>query len=150
MSGPAENSTKSSKRSAAIVSIALTVGLYAAAGAQAGKTTAEGVYSREQATRGKASYIERCAACHGRDLSGDGFAPALATDAFFLAWAGQKVDSLFSVIKATMPADKPGSLSGEATTDIVAYIFEFNQLPAGTQPLSIDPAALAQITIAKP
>jgi len=50
-----------------------------------------------------------------------------------------------------MPDDNPGGLSVQQYTDVVAYIFKINGIPAGTDSLSSDPEALRQIRIeAKP
>ena len=50
-----------------------------------------------------------------------------------------------------MPDDNPGGLSVQQYTDVVAYIFKINGMPAGTDSLSSDPEALRQIRIeAKP
>lgn len=118
-----------------------------AASAAGGKTTKDGVYSEEQAVKGKTSYNDKCGACHGEDLTGGGFAPALAGEGFLAGWKGQKLDSLFSRIKDTMPADKPNSMSGDQTAEIVAYILKVNKAPAGAA-MSTDGTSLAQVTIA--
>ncbi len=117
---------------------------------QAPKTTKDGIYTAEQSTRGEAVYKSKCASCHGDDLTGGGFAPALAGDAFFEHWSSKKLSDLSSQIKDTMPADKPGSLSPDDTADIVAYVLRSNGFPAGAAPLSNDATALAQVAIAKP
>jgi mono/diheme cytochrome c family protein len=118
--------------------------------AQAPQTTKDGIYIAEQSTRGEAIYKGKCASCHGDDLSGGGFAPALTGDAFFESWSGKKLSDLSSEIKDTMPADKPGSLTLDDTTDVLAYVLRSNSFPPGAAPLSNDAAVLAQISIAKP
>ncbi len=119
-------------------------------GGQTAKTAKDGIYKGEQAERGQAVYQEKCSACHGDDLSGGGFAPALAADAFSAAWTDKRLDTLFTAIKDTMPADRAGSLSPETSADLVAYILKFNGFPPGQEPLPKDSAALHQIVIAKP
>jgi hypothetical protein len=37
-----------------------------------------------------------------------------------------------------MPLDNPGSLSASATADIVAYVLQVNNLPAGAAELTAD------------
>ena len=44
-----------------------------------------------------------------------------------------------------MPLDNPGSLSSAATADIVAYILQVNNLPAGTAELTSDGAKTVKI-----
>ena len=122
-------------------------GLVAAA---QGKTAAGGVFTEDQATKGKATYAGKCAACHGEDLSGGGFAPALSTDAFTGSWSTKTLGDLFDKIKSTMPADSPGTLSDDGTAELVAFILKTNGFHAGSDALPSQQAALAQITIAKP
>lgn len=141
---------RDTRRPAAALSAAILVAICAGAAAQAPKSTKDGVYTAEQAGRGDKVYAEQCASCHGDDLSGGGFAPALAKDSFLSAYANEKLESLSSRIKETMPADKPGTLSAEANADLLAYILKVNGFPAGTQSLPTDTAALQQITIVKP
>ena len=47
--------------------------------------------------------------------------------------------------KAKMPADRPGSLNREKTSDILAYVFNANQFPAGTTELANQSEYLKQI-----
>ena len=128
-----------------------TVGgaIRAARAADAQKTTMDGVYTNDQAGRGKAQYGQVCANCHMDDLSGSGQALPLAGDAFTETWEGQSVADLFDLIHNTMPQDKPGTLSPDATIDVIAYLFQFNKFPAGTDELKNDPAALKNILITK-
>jgi S-disulfanyl-L-cysteine oxidoreductase SoxD len=111
------------------------------------KTTQDGVYSDDQAARGKTQYSQSCATCHLDDLSGSGQALPLAGDAFMQSWEGQTVGDLFEVIHDTMPQDKPGTLTPEVTSDVIAYILKFNKFPAGKTDLPSDSAALKGILI---
>src|SRR3546814_7539396 len=45
-----------------------------------------GVYTKDQAERGKAAYAENCAACHGDTLAGIDVAPALVGPTFLHNW----------------------------------------------------------------
>jgi S-disulfanyl-L-cysteine oxidoreductase SoxD len=121
----------------------------AARAAEAQKTTMDGVYSNDQAARGKAQYSQACANCHMDDLSGSGQALPLAGDAFTETWEGQSVGDLFDLIHNTMPQDKPGTLSPDATIDVIAYLFQYNKFPAGADELKNDPAALKNIIITR-
>jgi mono/diheme cytochrome c family protein len=111
------------------------------------KTTEQGVYTDAQAARGKAQYSQNCATCHLDDLSGSGQALPLAGDSFMQSWEGQTVDDLFEVIHDTMPQDKPGTLTPEATADVISYILKFNKFPSGSAELPSDPATLKTILI---
>jgi mono/diheme cytochrome c family protein len=117
--------------------------------ADAQKTTMDGVYTNDQATRGKAQYSQACANCHMDDLSGSGQALPLAGDAFTETWEGQSVVDLFDLIHNTMPQDKPGTLSPDATVDVIAYLLQYNKFPSGSDELKNDPAALKSILITK-
>ena len=114
------------------------------------KSVWDGVYTDEQAKRGETAYAEKCSACHGNDLSGAGFAPALNGETFAQSWVDRKLDELADRIKDTMPADKPGSLAPETNIDIVAFLLKSNGYGAGTRPLPAESIDLQQITITKP
>jgi S-disulfanyl-L-cysteine oxidoreductase SoxD len=113
------------------------------------KTAMDGVYTGDQANRGKTQYSQTCASCHMDDLSGSGQALPLAGDAFMQVWEGQTVNDLFQLILTTMPQDKPGTLTPEATLDIAAYLLQYNQFPSGKEELKNDPDALKAILITK-
>src|SRR5829696_5830328 len=104
-------------------------GLYATVGAQAAKSVKEGVYTAEQAKRGEALYKDNCAACHGEDLAGSGPMPALAGNDFIANW--KTVGDLFEKTQTSMPASAPGSLSDQQTSDILAFMLNKSNLPAG-------------------
>jgi quinoprotein glucose dehydrogenase len=106
-----------------------------------------GVYTKEQADRGRASYLGKCAKCHAESLAGNPPAPALRGTGFTARWSGQTVRDIHSIVRSTMPLDLPGSLTREETFDIVSYLFQTNGFPAGEQELSGLPAELKQITI---
>ena len=52
--------------------------LWLAQGATTTKSVWDGVYSRDQASRGQAKYAQVCSNCHQGDLSGSDQAPVLA------------------------------------------------------------------------
>lgn len=129
----------------------MTAGLGAiGATSMLGRTVWDGVYSEAQAARGKAAYEKECASCHGSDLAGAGLAPALIADAFAERWKDGPVGDIFIVTKATMPQDRPSTLTDEEYADIVGYLLHKSKYPSGPQDLSKDPAELAQITFDKP
>jgi glucose/arabinose dehydrogenase len=97
----------------------------------------------EQATRGKAAYAESCARCHGAALGGGDEAPALTGDRFLTKWRNRPIDELSENIRATMPADMPGTLSRPAVSDIAAYILAVNKLQPAMTPLPAQPTVAA-------
>lgn len=120
---------------------------------QAGTTISvwDGVYTADQAKRGADAYAKICASCHGDGLEGEGQTPPLKGAEFTGNWNKQVVDDLFEIVKATMPADKPGSLSRAQNADILSYIFQANGFPAGKTELPPDADSLKKIRIeAKP
>src|SRR6478609_4486674 len=100
------------------------------------KSIWDGVYTEEQATRGKALYAENCASCHGGELTGGEMAPPLAGGEFMAGWDGLTVGDLFERIRISMPQNAPGSLSGQQNADILAFMFAANKFPAGETELS--------------
>ena len=114
------------------------------------KTVADGVYTREQAERGKKGYAVFCGSCHAEDLSGtnsgDSGAPPLKREGFM---QGSDADALFTKVRSTMPLDAPGGLANSEYLDILAFIFQENGFPAGPMPLTADAAALKAIRIVR-
>jgi hypothetical protein len=109
------------------------------------RTVWDGVYTGEQAKRGEAAFVEACSNCHGRTLEGADMTPALTGGAFMANWDGLTVGDLFDRIRISMPADRPGSLSRQEDADVVAYILQFNQFPAGKEELPREVQVLKQI-----
>jgi mono/diheme cytochrome c family protein len=116
-----------------------------AAAAQTTRTVWDGVYTNEQAERGKKAYTDRCSTCHGGDLIGHDEAPGLVGDTFLSNWNTLTVDDLFDRTRVSMPADHPGTLSRKDVADILAYVFAANKFPAGTTELPTQSEVLKQI-----
>ena len=99
-----------------------------------------GAYTVEQASRGKVHYQAFCAPCHVADLSGtlaaDTGAPPLHGAPFMASLQRKGVAGVFSYVKATMPADDPGSLEDSRYLDILAYLIQANGFPAGVRELT--------------
>src|SRR5262249_28720054 len=126
----------------------LTVTLPAVA--QTSRSVWDGVYTQQQANNGKAIYAEQCANCHGAQLGGGDETPALAGDKFMANWRNRSVDEFFERIRISMPADRPGTLSRQKTSDLVAYIFAANKIPAGGAELGTQSEILRQIRFPLP
>jgi hypothetical protein len=69
----------------------------------------QGVYTKDQAARGKARYFTACAACHGGLLQGDSDSPELAGTAFMKRRTEQSFATLFAFTTSQMPVGRPGS-----------------------------------------
>jgi mono/diheme cytochrome c family protein len=107
----------------------------------------DGVYTTEQAKRGRALYGQYCGSCHGDMLGGGESAPALVGADFLSNWNGLTVGDLFERIRVSMPQDKPGRLSREQNADILAHMLSVNEFPAGKTELNRDTQVLKQIRI---
>src|ERR1700687_2018255 len=98
--------------------------------AQQARAENDGVYSDAQAKRGQALYKERCASCHGEALRGDS-GPPLTGDEFIAVWGSQPLSDLVGKILTTMPANDPGKLTRQQSTDLVGHILQVGKFPAG-------------------
>jgi mono/diheme cytochrome c family protein len=107
----------------------------------------EGVYTKEQAARGKARYFTSCAVCHGPQLQGDSDSPELAGKAFMKRWGDQSVGTLFAFASSQMPVGRPGSLGVQGYADVIAHILATNGFPDGQRELPPNPQALEHIII---
>src|SRR5580704_15790687 len=115
------------------------------------RSVKDGVYSKQQAERGKGTYDEQCSKCHGQSLNGGEGAPELSGKAFVGRWSGNSVGALFGIIYKTMPTDDPGNLSTRQAADLAAFILSSNGFPAGDKDLENSAAALDDIKFdAKP
>ena len=118
----------------------------ALAGQEEERTTVwDGVYTAEQAARGKIVYDRNCGACHLPDMSGSDEARPLAGERFMQDWREDTVHTLFTRIRNLMPFDEPATLGEQAYLDSVAYILEFNGFPPGDRELA--PDGLADLRI---
>lgn len=99
--------------------------------AEQAKSVWDGVFTKAQADRGAAAYKTACSECHGGDLGGDGFAPALAGSEFMGNWTDLSVGDLFERIRISMPPSGPSAVSPEQKADIVAHLMNVNKFPAG-------------------
>lgn len=125
--------------SAALLFVALAGAIHA----QGPATVWSGVYTAEQAARGKTAYDASCSGCHGPYLEGfrtTGSAKALAREPFLDRWDGGTVDELYHFIRENMPkstaAIRSDGIPDATKLDIVAYILQVNEFPAGSSPLT--------------
>lgn len=110
--------------------------------AQTRVATTDGVYSDEQAARGRDVYLGNCKSCH---------APESHTgDLFRNAWHGRPLADLFTYVSTLMPKNEPGSLSPQENADVVAYLLKLNRIPAGVGEILPDSTRLRSIRIDAP
>lgn len=151
------NPTKRSRRRwPAIVVVVILVGCWTAFGlgpagtarAQSGQTESlaptsdesteegtrsvwDGVYTEEQAERGRKVFRTQCADCH-------------ETGEFKMGY--RTVNDIFSS-RESMPDTSPGSVNAEEYVDLIAYILSENGMPSGKEELQAIPDILERILI---
>ncbi|MEA3245139.1 MAG: cytochrome c [Gemmatimonadota bacterium] len=101
-----------------------------------------GVFTADQAAKGKDIYLTNCVSCHTpADHTGGGFWSDLV---------GKRVAKFYKYLRENMPQDNAGAISDEDYASVVAYIFQLNGLPPGAAPLSTDTLKLSRIRITQP
>lgn len=98
---------------------------------QDARTVSDGVYTDEQAKRGRAIYEQHCARCHGPTLAGGEVAGPLVGPIFGANWNGVSMADMVERTKVTMPLDGPGKMSRQQIADVLAYVLSANKFPAG-------------------
>ena len=135
--------------------IAAVMWVAALAGAAAQQSTGErkiwdGVYTVEQAARGKPRFEASCIRCHNIELIGSERGPALKGNSFLSKYENDSLASLYTLIRDTMPRDGGAAVvSDEVKVDILAYILQRNEIPDGKDELKLDMSALEGIKISK-
>ena len=110
-----------------------------AAKLSAGPSTLTGVYTDEQAARGKGVYVVSCKSCHTADThTGETFAKW---------WKGKQLSELFNFVATRMPKNDPGSLAIEDVADVTAYLLKMNKMPVGIGELPVDADSLKKFRI---
>jgi mono/diheme cytochrome c family protein len=104
------------------------ISLAAVSSAANGLSTKNGVFTEEQAARGKQVYEKSCQNCHQADF----YAEKLPK------WESKTVGALFESISTTMPADNVGSLLTSEYLDVLSYVFSITGSPAGKSELTTD------------
>lgn len=89
----------------------------------ASPSTLSGVYTKEQATRGRYTYLGSCKSCHSAEThTGPVFAEW---------WKGKQLSDLYTFVLERMPKNDPGSMAPEDVADVVAYLLQLNAMPVG-------------------
>jgi mono/diheme cytochrome c family protein len=103
------------------------------------RSTASGVYTDEQAARGRDTYQMQCKSCH---------TPTSHTGPVFASWWDRKpLSELYQFIATRMPKNEPGSLQPQEYIEVVAYLLKLNDMPSGSDELPADSVALKKIRI---
>ena len=109
------------------------------AGPNGTRSTSAGVYTDEQASRGRDMYAMQCKSCH---------TPASHTGVVFAnSWDRRPLSDLYQFIVTRMPKNEPGSLQPDEYADVLAYLLKLNDFPSGSEALPADSLALKKIRI---
>jgi mono/diheme cytochrome c family protein len=100
-------------------------------------TTLAGVFSADQAGRGRRIYLGQCRSCHNPSTG----------EAFAKVWGGKTVAELFTYIWESMPPNDPRTLSYTDDADIIGFLLQSAGMPAGSRELPADREALKAIRI---
>lgn len=109
----------------------------------------DGVYTAAQAARGKALFQNSCSRCHNPELIGSERGPALKGELFWSHWEDDVLLTLFTKIRDTMPQGGIESVPDEGKLDVLAHILSMNEVPAGSEELSLKPGVLENIFVSK-
>ena len=116
--------------------------------ASAAPSVWDGVYTAEQAARGKKFFTVNCVDCHGEDLkTEDDKTKPIAGKEFIARWDGKTLGKLLDNTKRSMPPDTPNSLSRKETADVIAYVLSMNDIPAGKTELDAAAPLVKEIVI---
>jgi mono/diheme cytochrome c family protein len=113
------------------------------------KTTKDGLYAAEQATRGGELYVKHCERCHTPEKVPEGKKPGppIVGDKFLDTWRDRTVGELFDTILNTMPSDGSATLTAEQALDSTAHILKVNGFPAGKTPMKNDDAMKTAVIV---
>jgi mono/diheme cytochrome c family protein len=125
--------------------------VFAASASTAFAQSAEGPsFTAEQVERGQAAYSQNCQDCHGSTLDNGEFGgPPLKGSYFRNHWGAGSVADLTGYAKALMPPDRPGRLSDQTYTDLVAFLLSNNGYAPGSRELPSDTAEQQRMSLKK-
>ena len=102
-------------------------------------STLSGVYTAEQASRGREVYYGSCKSCHS---------PESHTGATFAKWwRGKQLSDLFVFVSTRMPKNDPGTLDPGDVADVIAFLLKMNAMPVGKDELYPDADSLKKFRI---
>jgi mono/diheme cytochrome c family protein len=110
--------------------------------AAATASVAEGVFTSDQAERGKKQFQQTCAACHSvAEHTGKNFESK---------WSGSTVGDVFDLVSNTMPESDPGGLKPDEYASILAFFLSESGYKQGDKELPPDLELLKKIRIEAP
>lgn len=103
------------------------------------RSTMAGVYTADQATKGREVFNSNCLGCH-TTASHQG-------TAFQIKWFGRPLFDLYDYVSQAMPKAAPGTLTEDEYVWVTAYILRLNGMPAGRIELNPEPAWLKAVRV---
>jgi mono/diheme cytochrome c family protein len=104
-----------------------------------------GTYTTAQADRGRTAYLDHCARCHGETAATARY--PLFGAGFVDQWEERTLADLFRKISDTMPPGAVATVTDRDKIDVVAYLLQRNDFPAGDAELTTQADALAAMQI---
>jgi mono/diheme cytochrome c family protein len=135
----------------AVLAVAtVAFGMSAATSRAVAQTAGGPSFTAEQVEQGRAAYNQNCQECHGSNLDNGEFGgPPLKGGYFSNNWGTGSVADLAGYAKALMPPDRPGRLSEQTYTNIVAFLLSNNGYEPDGQELPNDAAAQQKMSLKK-
>jgi mono/diheme cytochrome c family protein len=103
------------------------------------RSTASGVYTAEQAQKGREVFQSSCLGCHT--------VASHSGPAFALKWFGRPLADLYDYLSNLMPKSAPGTLTEDEYVWVTAYILRLNGMPPGKTELNAEPAWLKSVRV---
>ena len=133
-----EKSQTTLRRAGAVTAcLVLLTATGAVAQKSAENSTAAGVYTQDQATRGADVFAGMCKSCHTADSH--------TGPNFMKAWGNRPLSELFVYLVTKMPKNDPGSLPPDEYAQVLAYLLKLNGMPAGPTELPTDSMLMKNI-----
>ena len=113
----------------------------AVAAPAADASSGKGFYTVGQARRGGGLFRDSCESCHSSSEFND--------SSFKRRWGNKAVGDLYDFVLYSMPDDNPGGLPEQTYVDIIAYVLQSNDFPAGETELPTSMEVLMQIMLSE-
>lgn len=102
-------------------------------------STKNGVFTADQADRGKTTFQNVCSACHTlAEHTGKNFLDK---------WGGGSVGDVYDFVSSTMPDGNPSSLKPQEYIDVISFFLRETGYPDGKSELPPDAAKLKDVKI---
>jgi mono/diheme cytochrome c family protein len=100
-------------------------------------SAASAFYTSRQASRGAGLFRDNCVSCHASS--------EFTGASFERRWRNRAVADIYEFVLYSMPDDNPGGLPEQTYADIIAYVLEMNDFPAGNSELPTSMEALMEM-----